>query len=84
MCILTEINDKLDDLQTGDPFLPPDANATCRLKVVPVHDHVHHEIETNDGPRHGCQANELSVAQNGRCAMMVAVQECFTALVGGE
>lgn len=37
-----EIDDKLDDLEAGDPLLPPDADAARRLKVVPVHDDVDH------------------------------------------
>lgn len=41
---LTEIDDELDDLETGDPLLPPDLDATGALEVVPVHDHVHHQV----------------------------------------
>lgn len=37
---LTKVNDKLDDLETGDPLLPPDADPTGTLEVVPVHDDV--------------------------------------------
>ena len=33
-----QVQDKLDDLETGDPLLPPDADTTGTQKVVPVHD----------------------------------------------
>ena len=47
---LTEINDELDDLETSDPLLPPDADAARALEVVPVHDHVNRQVQGNDGP----------------------------------
>ena len=47
---LTESNDKLCDLETGDPLLPPDLDATRALEVVPVHDDVYEQVEANDGP----------------------------------
>ena len=72
---LTEINNKLDDLETGDPLLPPDADATCALEVVPVHDNVDHEVERDGNPGDGSEANELGVAEESGCAMVVAVEE---------
>jgi hypothetical protein len=47
---LTKINNKLDDLKTGDPFLPPDADSARTLEVVPVHDNVNHEVKSNWNP----------------------------------
>lgn len=47
---LTKINDELDDLETGDPLLPPDADATSALEVVPVHDDVNHQVESDGNP----------------------------------
>lgn len=47
---LTEVNDKLDDLQAGDPLLPPNPDAAGTLEVVPVHDHVHHQVQRDDDP----------------------------------
>jgi hypothetical protein len=41
---LTEINDELDDLEGGDPLLPPDTYTTRTLKVVPVHDNVNGQV----------------------------------------
>ena len=48
--MLTKINDELDDLETSDPMLPPDLDATRALEVVPVHDNVHHQVERDDNP----------------------------------
>jgi hypothetical protein len=72
---LTEINNKLDDLKTSNPLLPPDANATGTLEVVPVHDHVHSQVEYNGDPRDRGGANELRVAEKSRGTMVVAVEE---------
>jgi len=47
---LTKVNDELDDLETGDPLLPPDADAASALEVVPVHDNVDHQVEGNWNP----------------------------------
>lgn len=38
---LTKINDELKDLQTGNPFFPPNADAAGALEVVPVHNNMH-------------------------------------------
>lgn len=75
MTALTEVNDKLDDLEAGDPLLPRDANPTGALEVVPVHDNVHQEVNVDDDPLHRSQADELGVAQKGRRAMVVGVKE---------
>lgn len=45
-----KVYDKLDDLETGNPFLPPNANAPSALKVVPVHNDMYHEIKCNWNP----------------------------------
>lgn len=47
---LTKVNDELDDLQTRDPLLPPDADAAGALEVVPVHDDVDHQVEGDWDP----------------------------------
>lgn len=49
----TEIDDKLDDLEAGDPLFPPDANAAGALEIVPVHDDVDSEVQSDDDPGHG-------------------------------
>ena len=71
----TEIEDELDDLHHGDVLLPPDADATGALEVVPVHDDVDHEVEGDDGPGHGRVADELRVAEESGRAVVVRVQE---------
>lgn len=71
----TEVNDELDDLQTSDPFLPPAADTTGALEVVPVHDHVDKQVQRNDNPRHSGATKELGVAQDSGSAMVVAVEE---------
>ena len=47
----TKINDELDNLEAGDPLLPPDADATGALEIVPVHDDVNHQVESDRDPR---------------------------------
>jgi len=46
----TEINHELSDLETGDPLLPPDLDSTGALEVVPVHDNVDHQVESDRNP----------------------------------
>jgi len=70
-----KVNHELNDLETSNPFLPPDANATRALEVVPVHDNVNHQVKSNWDPGHRSQANQLGVAEKGSRAMMVAVEE---------
>jgi len=45
-----KVNNELDNLKTSDPFLPPDADSTCALEVVPVHNNVNHQVESNWDP----------------------------------
>lgn len=73
----TEVDDELDDLQTGDPFLPPTAHTTGALEVVPVHDHVDEQVQRDDDPGHSGATEELCVAQNSGSAMVVAVEESW-------
>jgi hypothetical protein len=78
--MLTQVDDELDDLETGDPLLPPDADAACALEVVPVHDDVDHEVERDGDPGDGGEADELGVAQESGRAVVVAVEEGFLGL----
>ena len=71
----TEIKDELGDLETCDPFLPPDADTTRSLKIVPIHDYVDGEVESNWHPRHRSVSFQLGVAKKGRRAMMVAMEK---------
>ena len=42
-----EVDYELDDLDSGYPFLPPDADATGGLEIVPVHDDVNSQVESD-------------------------------------
>ena len=42
-----KIDYELDDLDSGDPFFPPDTDTTCCLEVVPVHDDMHSQVESD-------------------------------------
>ena len=70
-----EVDNELDDLQHRDVFLPPDADAASRLKVVPVHDDVDHQVESDGHPRDGGVANELGIAEKSGGTMVVGVEE---------
>lgn len=73
--IRTEINDELDDLETSNPLLPPDADTTSALEVVPVHDDVHSQVKGNGNPRDSSGTDELSVAEKSSSTMVVGVEE---------
>lgn len=45
-----EVNDELENLHDGDVLLPPDADTARRLEVVPVHDDMDHEVESDWNP----------------------------------
>lgn len=78
----TKVDDELNDLQTSNPFLPPAADATGALEVVPVHDHVDQQVQRDDNPRHSGATEELGVAQNSGSAMVVAVEESYVSKAG--
>lgn len=71
----SEINDELDDLETGNPLLPPNTDTTSALEVVPVHDDVDEEVQDDGNPRDGGGTDELSVAEESGGTMVVAVEE---------
>lgn len=74
--VRTEVDDELDDLEAGDPFLPGYADAPSALEVVPVHDYVHHQVQGDRDPGYRGVADELRVAEECGRAMVVAVEEC--------
>jgi hypothetical protein len=47
---LTEVNYELGDLETSDPFFPPNADSASALEIVPVHDDVNKEVESDRYP----------------------------------
>lgn len=72
---LTKVDDELDDLKASDPFLPPAANTARALEIVPVHDYVNGQVQGDHYPRHRRATEKLSVAENSRSAVVVAVKE---------
>lgn len=72
---LTDVNDELENLQHGDVLLPPDANTTGTLEVVPVHDNVNQQVDSDGNPLHGGNTDQLSVAQKGGGTVVVGVEE---------
>jgi hypothetical protein len=70
-----QVDDELGDLQNRDVFLPPNADATGGLEVVPVHDNVDGQVESDDNPRNSGVAEELSVAEKRGGTVVVGVQE---------
>ena len=72
---LTQINDELHNLQHGDVLLPPDADATGTLEVVPVHDDVDQQVDGDGNPLDRGQTDELGVAQEGGGTVVVGVEE---------
>lgn len=73
--LLTEIDDELNNLETGDPLLPPDTDTTGTLEVVPVHDDVHQEVDINDNPLNRSQANKLGIAEKRGGTVVVGMKE---------
>lgn len=59
---LTQINDELSNLEPGDPFLPPNANATGALEIVPVHDNMDQEVKGDRDPGNSSISDQLSIA----------------------
>lgn len=64
-------------MESGDPFLPPDADAAGALEVVPIHEDVDHEVESDGDPGDGCLTGQLCVAEENRCPVMVAMEERY-------
>jgi hypothetical protein len=62
-------------LETSNPLLPPDADATSALEVIPVHDNVHGQVKDNGDPRDRGRTNELRVAEKSGSTMVIAVEE---------
>lgn len=76
-----QVQDELDDLETGDPLLPPDTNASGGQEVVPVHHHVDAQVQGDRHPGNRGLADQLGVAQQGGSTMVVGVQECQSLLL---
>ena len=72
----TNVNHELQDLKTGYPLLPPNANAARTLEIVPIHDHVDQQVDVNNHPLHGRRTDQLRVAEQSSGSMVVRVKEC--------
>jgi hypothetical protein len=70
-----DVDNELDYLEASHPLLPPDANPTSTLEVVPVHDNVDCQVQSNDSPLNRSMPNQLGVAQDSSRTMVVAVEE---------
>ena len=70
-----DVDQELDDLESGDPLFPPDLDAAGGEEVVEVHEDVDGEVEGDDDPLDGGVADNLGVAQKRRGAVVVGVQE---------
>jgi hypothetical protein len=70
-----EVDDELGNLEDGDVLLPPDADATRGLEVVPVHDDVDGEVERDNDPGDGGVAEKLGVAEKSGGTVVVGVEE---------
>lgn len=80
----TEVQNELDDLETSNPFLPPNADTSCSQEVVPVHNDVHTEVEHDRHPRNWGQTDQLGVTKKCGCTMVVSVQESQLLLLNDE
>ena len=71
----TQVKNELNNLAHGNVLLPPDADASRALEVVPVHDDVDSQVQGNDGPRDGSVADELGVTEKSGRAMVIGMEE---------
>lgn len=71
-----KIDDELGDLHDSDVLLPPYLDTSRSLEVIPVHDHMNHEVEGDWNPRDGCVAKQLGVAEESSRAMVVGMEKC--------
>lgn len=69
------VNHKLQDLETGDPLLPPHLDAAGAQVEVPVHLHVHSKVQRDGHPLDGGPTGQLRVAQQRSSTVVVHVQK---------
>lgn len=70
-----QVQHKLDDLESGDPLLPPHLDATRTQEVVPVHDDMDSQVQRDRDPLHSSVTSQLGVAQQGSSTVVVDMQE---------
>lgn len=71
----SKIDNELDDLEPGDPLLPPHSDTSRSQEVVEVHDNVDKQVKGDGDPRDRGLTNELGVAQKSSGTMVVGVEE---------
>lgn len=57
-----QVDEELDDLESGDPFFPPDSDTSGTQEIVPVHDNVDSQVQGNWNPFNRGRTSQLSVA----------------------
>lgn len=70
-----KVNDELGNLETSNPLFPGNANSTCTLEIVPVHDNVNEQIQSDRNPRYWSVSDKLGIAQESCCWVVVAMKE---------
>lgn len=73
--LLTKVDNELDDLETGDPFFPPDTDTTGALEVVPVHDNVDQKVNGDRNPLDSGQTDKLGVAEESSGTVVISMEE---------
>ncbi|KAH3677460.1 hypothetical protein OGATHE_000934 [Ogataea polymorpha] len=70
-----QIDQKLNDLESCNPFFPPDFDTPGSEEVVPVHQDMHCQVQGDWNPFNRGVSNQLSVAEQSCCSMVVGVEE---------
>lgn len=47
-----QVDKELDNLESSDPFFPPHSDTSGTQKVVPVHDDVNGQVQSDRNPFH--------------------------------
>lgn len=71
----TKVDNELDDLESGNPSLPPGAVATAGQEVVEVHNNVNSKIKRNGDVTDRSTAIKLGETKNSSGTVVVGVQE---------
>lgn len=70
-----QVDQELNDLESGDPFLPPHSDTSSTQEVVEVHDNMDGQVQSDWDPFNGGGTSQLSVTQQGSGTMVVGVQK---------
>jgi hypothetical protein len=72
----TKVDDELNYLKASDPLLPPDADATSALEIIPIHYNMDRQIKGNWHPGHSSKTNQLGIAKKSGSTVVIGVKEC--------